>query len=197
MAKTNPDRFEPDYARSLHNIANNLIDQGKYKDGFIFAERASEIYQRFVTKYPERHEVDSFYCSCTLIFLNWLINSKTNKIGDSSDFPAIPSSAPLHLNPEMLFFRNFGQACCFNDHGARVEKFKSVIIGWMDFKPVEKNQNLCYWLCAAAWCDTFAPNLIEGMNWRENWKGFKEQKNGYIPSWMKATAIILHFDLPH
>src|ERR1043166_7717444 len=56
--KTNPVRFEPNYATSLSNHANHLSEAGRYEEALEYSSQALEIRRRLSQKNPDRFEPD-------------------------------------------------------------------------------------------------------------------------------------------
>jgi tetratricopeptide (TPR) repeat protein len=58
LAKTKPERFEPNWVTSLGNYANRLSDVGRAKDAEITAKQALDIHEKLAKAKPERFEPD-------------------------------------------------------------------------------------------------------------------------------------------
>ncbi|MCI5209177.1 MAG: tetratricopeptide repeat protein [Candidatus Electrothrix sp. ATG2] len=195
LVRKNPNRYEPDYAISLSHIANRLSDVGRYEEARYDAKQALEIRQRLATKHPERFAYDRYCSTCEVFFFVWLINP-ANMEGGSVELPAIPTAVPSHRYLTLQFYKNFLLACCASEQVIRRERFKKVIAGWEKLSSADQNNTQDYWLCAAAWCATFSPEIIADTGWLASWKKFKEQRQGRIPAWMERTAENLSFQWP-
>jgi hypothetical protein len=180
---------------SLSNLANRLSDTGQYKEALDHAEQALEIRQRFTAKYPERFAADSFSLTCAVSFLAWLINP-ANPERRSAELPVVPTTVLPYRYLELQFYRNFLRACCTGVEAARSDNFKQVIYSWEELSSADKINNQEYWLCAAAWCAAFSPELIADTDWLASWKKFNEQRQGRIPARMQRTAENLSFQWP-
>ncbi|MCI5126708.1 MAG: tetratricopeptide repeat protein, partial [Candidatus Electrothrix sp. AR5] len=195
LAQKNPDRYEPDYAMSLNNIASYLSDAGLYEEALTRAGQALEINQRLARKNTDRFAADNFSCICEVSFLAWLIKLETTE-EKPKKLSAIPTAVLPHRYLELQFYRDFLLACCASEQTIRRERFKEVIAGWEELSSADQNDDQPYWLCAAAWCATFSPEIITDTDWLASWKKFKEQRQGNIPAWMQRTAENLSFEWP-
>ena len=195
LARKNPDRYKSDYAISLNNTANLFSDVGQYEEALRHARQAQEIYQRLTAKHLERFADDSFSSTCEVFFLAWLINPATTG-GELKKLSAILTTGLPHQDLELQFYKKILLACYASKQAARSDNFKQVIASWEGLSSADKNKNQGYWLCAAAWCAAFSPEIIADTDWQASWKQFKEQRQGNIPAWMQRTAENLSFQWP-
>ena len=195
LAENNPDRFDPDYAGSLNNFANRLSDAGQYEQALDPVHQALEIHQRLVAKCSARFAADSFSVICHGSFLQWLANPLSNEDG-AAELPAIPTTARPHHRLRLQLFRKFVDMCWLTEQTAREEGFKQVATEGRELLLIDRNQIQEFWLCAAAWCATFAPEAVEKTDWQAVWKQFNDQRQGAVPIWMRETAQRLSFQWP-
>jgi glycosyltransferase involved in cell wall biosynthesis len=195
MAEKKPDRHTPNYAITLNNYADCLCNAGLNDEALHNVLKSLEIRQRLAQKNPKRFVEDLFYTSHYASLLSWLCNY-SSKNCEQQDLSAIPATVPSHRVALLVFYSAFVGGCCTSVDTTRKENFRLVISKWGDLSLTNRKQAQSYWLCAAAWCVTFAPEMVADVDWQEIWRKFTTQRQGRIPEWMKEVARRMGFQWP-
>ena len=195
LAQTRPDRYEPDYAMSLNNYANRLSEVGQSEAALEQAEQSLAIYQRLAAKRPEKFDYDVINAACSMQFLSWVCDRPATDCA-LPDPDAIPPTVRPHRRPELELYAAFVRGCLAVDGASRSDAFKRVQSAWGSSTIGGKTATRAYWLCAAAWCATHAPDGLEALDWQTQWQSFVTQRKGHVPWWMLEVARRLSFRWP-
>jgi tetratricopeptide (TPR) repeat protein len=195
LAQKSPDRYEPGYATLLNNYANCLSEVGRSGEALEQAQQALEIYQQLEQKRSARFAGDLFNSNYSVHFRRWLHNPSDLEI-ELTDMSTLPMAVPPHRQPLLLIFATFVQACRAIGQSAHAEAFKQVLSIWESLSPADKTQAQSYWLCAAAWCAEFTPEVVAELDWQTTWAKYASQRQGRLPHWMEEVARRLAFQWP-
>ena len=195
LALKNPDRYDRDLAVALNNYASHLSDNGKNEEAHMFALQSLEIYQRLALKNPARFAADMFSTASSVSFFNWLLGGLDNG-EELTNLDLLPSTVVLHRRLILEFYAAFARGCWSTDQTSRLAAFRKVLLIWNDLTIAAKKDARPYWLCAAAWFSTFAPEAVEGSDWQVTWQNYGLQRQGQIPKWLYEVSHRLGFEWP-
>ena len=195
LAQTRPDRYEPDYAASLNTYANRLSEVGQSEAALEQAHQSWAIYRLLAAKRPEKFDYDAINVASSIQFLSWLCD-RTAIDCALPDPDAIPPTIRPHRRPDLELYAAFLQACLASEEASRRDAFTRVQSAWGALTVGGKTATRDYWLCAAAWCATHAPDALDALDWQTQWQSFVTQRKGYVPWWMLEVARRLSFRWP-
>jgi tetratricopeptide (TPR) repeat protein len=195
LAQTRPDRYEPDYALSLDNYANRLSEVGQSEAALEHARQSSGLYHLLAERRPELFDYDVINTGCLMQSLSWVCG-RTAIDCAVPDPDAIPPTIRPHRRPELQLHAAFVRGCLAVDEDSRRDAFKRVQSAWGALTVRGKTATRKYWLCAAAWCATHAPDALDALDWQTQWQSFMTQRKGHIPWWMLEVARRLSFQWP-
>jgi glycosyltransferase involved in cell wall biosynthesis/tetratricopeptide (TPR) repeat protein len=192
LAQKNPDRFEPDYARSLTNCASYLVNLGHYDEALVCVRIAYEIRKRLAKHQPQRFG-DEFLITVSFIKLvTWLCGSHEQPGEESPELLL----AAIHADEQLLvrFYQAFVDACIDINAGQRLTRFRFVVSTWTSLSQQYRHNAKAYYLCAAGWCSEFAS--LPDTEWQPLWRDYLKMRNGNIPISMLEIARRLQFEFP-
>jgi len=138
---------------------------------------------------------DAINVASLIQFLSWLCD-RTAIDCALSDPDAIPPTIRPHRWPDLELYAAFLQACLASEEASRRDAFTRVQSAWGALTVGGKTATRDYWLCAAAWCATHAPDALDALDWQTQWQSFVTQRKGYVPWWMLEVARRLSFRWP-
>jgi hypothetical protein len=188
-------RGPPGYAMSLHNYAIYFSYVGPSEAALDHAEQSLEIYQHLAAKRPEKFDYFVINTACSMQFLSWVCDL-TAKDCTLPDPDAIPPTIHPHRRRELEVNAAFLRACLASEGASRRDAFKRVESAWGSLTVAGKTATRAYWLCAAAWCATHAPDALEALDWQTQWQSFVTERKGHVPWWMLEIARRLSFRWP-
>jgi tetratricopeptide (TPR) repeat protein len=194
LSQKNSDRFEPNFASSLSNYAYELSEVGRYDEALEHSSQALGIHRRLTQKNPARFADELFIGICLTQFLAWL-NFQDREV-DGSELGRILLFIPEHQRPLMLLFSAFVEGCVAKEQTARATAFRRAFFSWSELSTAGRTYAEPYYLCAAAWCAANEPAESEGAEWLDDWRRFRERRQGRIPQWMSEVARRLQFPWP-
>ncbi|HEX8209943.1 MAG TPA: tetratricopeptide repeat protein [Longimicrobium sp.] len=198
LAAKNPDRFEHDLAFSLHNVAMRLSENGTAADALIHAVAALQIRERLAAGKPLRYAEDAYISLLNVQWLKWLASDGTAEGADDLPSPD-PRWCKPHRLPLLEVYREWLQACNATDQSDRAVALANILEAAESLSTPEFRSSEAYWLCAAAWCEKFAPGAahwVRWSRWRVFWSDFLSQRGGKLPWWMTAVAERMGFRWP-
>lgn len=157
------------------------------------AEPSLAIYQRLAAMRPEMFDYDVINAACSVQFLSWACDRPAKGCA-LPDPDAMPPTVRPHRRPELELYASFlGLAL---EEASRRDAFKRVQSAWGSSTVGGKAVTRAYWLCAAAWCATHAPDALVALDWQAQWQSFVTQRKGHVPWWMLEVARRLSFRWP-
>ena len=172
-----------------------LSDLGQSDAALEQAEHSLAIYQHLAAKRPEKFDDNVINTACSTQFLSWVCY-RTAKDCALPDPDAIPPTIQPYRRPELELCAAFVQGCVASEEASRKAAFKRVQSAWGSLTVGGKTVTRDYWLCAAAWCATHAPDGLEALDWQTQWQSFVTRRKGHIPWWMLEVERRLSFQWP-
>lgn len=192
LVEINQDRFESTYAISLVNLSYFTSLSGDYKNALTLIIAAINLFQKFVSKLPDKYSYSLARCLLSLEILNW-INDVISPI-------AVPINTPSpileHELREFDFFRFFIIALKSNDIAEKEENFSAMINISKNFSQTLMNKHIMYWLIANIWLKKYCVTKEDFSPWSEQWQKFLMIRNGAIPKLMDTIGQRLEIEWP-
>ncbi|MDG5976555.1 hypothetical protein H010_14906, partial [Hydrogenophaga taeniospiralis CCUG 15921] len=191
LAQAKPERFEPDWAMSLNNYANRLVDDGQLTEALKHAKQALDIHERLALKRPARYQADADNAQLLTALFAWLAGQGDLVLAADRE-PEV--DGPYSQQPNR-FFRAALLSLAARDGTAALSALDRAWLAWAGMSGVQQVHWKDLFLLACAWANHHG-SLPPGMaQYHQQLAQLRTRRQGQLPVWMARAAELKGFAL--
>ena len=192
LAKTNPDRFEPDWAWSLNTYAAYLADLGQYAEALAAAQQAFDVYQRLDQAQPARYLSRYQQARLSMALWQWLATQAPLQDALAEPLPTIDSPVAART---LAFQWSALSAFALAPTDQAASAIQAALLCWAALHQAQKNRFKENYLLLAALAEHQLGADAAPAGWHSEWARYSDKKQGHRPMWMTEVAQRLGFEL--